>query len=110
MPQERVETPFLRRAKLDFYIDRRVASAFHIECMRLPPTIAIPSIATVILGRLSVADHNSRGGKKCKFDATKTERYKSHIAAERSNTRLKHEYGGRTIYAQGNTKVMITYV
>lgn len=58
------------------------------------------------LGHVPLIDHNPRGGEKREFDAAQAQRYKVRSGAERSNARLKDEYGGRTIYVQGPVKVM----
>ena len=58
------------------------------------------------LGHVALIDHNPRGGEKREFDPAQAQRYKARTQAERSNARLKDEYGARTIYVQGPVKVM----
>lgn len=58
------------------------------------------------LGHVALIDHNPRGGEKREFDPAEAERYKGRTQAERTNARLKDEYGARTMYVQGPAKVM----
>lgn len=58
------------------------------------------------LGHVPLIDHNPRGGEKREFDPAEAQRYKGRTQAERTNARLKDEYGARTIYVQGPVKVM----
>ena len=58
------------------------------------------------LGHVPLIDHNPRGGEKIKFDAAQAVRYNRRTAAERTNARLKDEFGGNAIWVRGHTKVM----
>ena len=51
-------------------------------------------------------DHNPRGGKKEAFEPADAIRYNERTVAERSNARLKDEFGGNTVRVKGGTKVM----
>jgi hypothetical protein len=57
-------------------------------------------------GRVPLIDHNKRGGEKKEFCKAEAERYKVRSGAERSNARLKDEFGGRVIYYRGHEKIM----
>jgi len=58
------------------------------------------------LGHVPLIDHNPRRGEKIEFDPADAVRYNERTAAERSNARLKDEFGGNTIRVKGATKVM----
>jgi IS5 family transposase len=58
------------------------------------------------LGHVPLIDHNPRRGEKIEFSPAEAIRYNERTAAERSNARLKDEFGGQTIRVKGNTKVM----
>ena len=58
------------------------------------------------LGHVPLIDHNPRRGEKIEFDPAQAVRYHERTAAERSNGRLKDEFGGTTIMVKGATKVM----
>jgi hypothetical protein len=58
------------------------------------------------LGHVPLIDHNPRGGEKIEFDAAQALRYNERSAAERTNARLKDEFGGNAIWVKGYTKVM----
>jgi len=58
------------------------------------------------LNHVPLIDHNPRGGEKEHFEPTDEIRYKVRSVAERSNARLKDEFGGRHIYVKGGDKVM----
>ena len=58
------------------------------------------------LGHVPLIDHNPRGGQKIEFDPAAAARYNERTAAERSNARLKDEFGGNAIWVKGHTKVM----
>ncbi len=58
------------------------------------------------LGHVPLIDHNPRGGEKIEFDAAQAMRYNERTAAERTNARLKDEFGGNAIWVRGHTKVM----
>jgi hypothetical protein len=57
-------------------------------------------------GRVALIDHNPRGGEKIEFDPPQAERYKTRSGAERTNARLKDEFGARHVQVRGNLKVM----
>lgn len=58
------------------------------------------------LGHVPIIDANRRRGEKSEMDPAKAERYKIRTVAERTNARLKDEFGGRTVRVRGPTKVM----
>lgn len=58
------------------------------------------------LNHVPLIDHNPRGGIKEEFEPTDAIRYRERTVAERSNARLKDEFGGNTLRVQGSTKVM----
>ncbi len=58
------------------------------------------------LGHVPLIDHNPRKGQKIEFAPAEAVRYNERTAAERSNARLKDEFGGRLIMVKGDTKVM----
>jgi len=58
------------------------------------------------LGHVPLIDHNpGRGGVKQKMDPPEKERYKERSSAERVNSNLKDNYGGRHIRVRGAKKV-----
>lgn len=57
-------------------------------------------------GRVALIDHNPRGGQKREFEPHEAQRYKSRSGAERSNARLKDEFGARHVQVRGHAKVM----
>jgi hypothetical protein len=58
------------------------------------------------LGHVPLIDHNPRGGEKEEFEPTDAIRYNERTVAERSNARLKDEFGGNSIWVKGGVKVM----
>lgn len=58
------------------------------------------------LGHMPLIDHNPRGGEKQAFTPDEAERYKGRSQAERTNARIKDEFGGRHILVRGAEKVM----
>ncbi|MFM7461001.1 MAG: transposase [Burkholderiales bacterium] len=58
------------------------------------------------LGHVPLIDHNPRGGEKIAFDPAEATRYKERSQAERTNARLKDEFGGRHVKVRGHIKVM----
>ena len=58
------------------------------------------------LGHVPLIDHNPRGGEKIDFSLCEAQRYKERSQAERTNARLKDDYGGRHIRVKGHDKVM----
>lgn len=58
------------------------------------------------LGHVPLIDHNRRGGVKDEFEPADAIRYKERTVAERSNARLKDEFGGRNVMVKGDIKVM----
>ncbi len=58
------------------------------------------------LGHVPLIDHNPRKGEKIEFTASEAQRYKERSQAERTNARLKDDYGGRYVRVRGNSKVM----
>ena len=58
------------------------------------------------LGHVPLIDHNPRRGEKIEFAPSEAQRYKERTQAERTNGRLKDDFGGRHIRVKGNAKVM----
>jgi hypothetical protein len=58
------------------------------------------------LGHVPLIDHNPRGGQKHPFAPHQAQRYKERTQAERTNARLKDEFGGRHLRVRGGVKVM----
>ena len=58
------------------------------------------------LNHVPLIDHNPRGGTKEEFEPADAIRFNERTVAERSNARLKGEFGGNTLRVQGATKVM----
>jgi hypothetical protein len=58
------------------------------------------------LGHVPLIDHNPRTGEKIEFSPSEAQRYKERSQAERTNARLKDDYGGRHIRVKGHAKVM----
>jgi hypothetical protein len=58
------------------------------------------------LGHVHLIDHNPRGGEKEEFEPADAVRYRERSAAERTNARLKDEFGARAIMVRGHIKVM----
>lgn len=58
------------------------------------------------LGHVPLIDHNPRRGEKIEFTPSEAQRYKERTQAERTNGRLKDDFGGRHIRVKGNAKVM----
>jgi len=58
------------------------------------------------LGHVPLIDHNPRCGEKIEFTSNEAQRYKELSQAERTNGRLKDDFGGRPIRVKGNTKVI----
>lgn len=58
------------------------------------------------LGHVPLIDHNPRGGEKEEFEPADAVRYRERSGAERTNARLKDEFGARQIMVRGHAKVM----
>lgn len=58
------------------------------------------------LGHIPLIDHNPRGGEKIEFCPAQAVRYNERTVAERSNARLKDEFGARNLMVKGADKVM----
>ena len=58
------------------------------------------------LGHVPLIDHNPRGGGKLGFSPSEAIGYNERTVAERSNARLKDEFGGNAVMLKGATKVM----
>lgn len=58
------------------------------------------------LGHVPLIDHNPRGGVKEEFDPADAVRYRERSGAERTNARLKDEFGGRYVMVKSAPKVM----
>jgi hypothetical protein len=57
------------------------------------------------LGHVPLIDHNRRGGEKEPFEPADARRYGVRSGAERTNARLKDEFGGRHVRVRGHKKV-----
>lgn len=62
--------------------------------------------ATESVGKIAVIDSNPRRGEKQEFDPPKSLRFKNRTEAERVNSNLKDDYGGRYVRVRGAQKVM----
>ena len=62
--------------------------------------------ATESVGKIAVIDSNPRRGEKQEFDPPKRLRFKNRTEAERVNSNLKDDYGGRYVRVRGAQKVM----
>lgn len=58
------------------------------------------------LGHVPLIDHNPRGGEKQPFAPHEAQRYQERTQAERTNGRLKDDFGGRHLRVKGHAKVM----
>jgi hypothetical protein len=58
------------------------------------------------LGHVPLIDHNPRRGEKIAFAPAEAIRYNERTVAERSNARLKDEFGGKHLRVKGAAKVM----
>ncbi len=58
------------------------------------------------LGHVPLIDHNPRGGEKKEFLPHEAQRYNERSGAERTNARLKDEFGGNDVRVRGHTKIM----
>lgn len=58
------------------------------------------------LGHVPLIDHNPRRGEKIEFTPPEAIRYNERTVAERSNARLKDEFGANNVMVKGATKVM----
>lgn len=56
-------------------------------------------------GHVPLIDHNPRGGEKIEFAPHEAQRYNTRTGAERSNARLKDEFGARDVWVRGAAKV-----
>jgi hypothetical protein len=57
------------------------------------------------LGHVPLIDHNPRRGEKIEFAPHEAERYKERSQAERTNARLKDEFGAKEIWVRGHEQV-----
>lgn len=57
-------------------------------------------------GRVPLTDHNPRRGQKIEFEPHQARRYKVRTGAERTNARLKEEFGADNVMVKGADKVM----
>ena len=58
------------------------------------------------LGHVAIIDHNPRSGEKILMDHATKARFAERSSAERVNSNLKDNYGGRHIRVKGAQKVM----
>ena len=63
-------------------------------------------VYSLSLGHVPLIDHNPRRGEKKLFSPHEAQRYKERTQAERTNGRLKDDFGGRHIRVRGHAKVM----
>lgn len=59
------------------------------------------------LGHVPLVDHNPRRGEKKEFMPHEAVRYNERTQAERTNARLKDEFGGKDIWVRGHDKVKL---
>ena len=59
------------------------------------------------LGHVPLIDHNPRRGEKIEFMPHEADRYKERTQAERTNARLKDEFGANEIWVRGHDKVKL---
>lgn len=57
------------------------------------------------LNHVPLIDHNPRRGEKIPFDPAEAIRYRERSTAERTNARLKDEFGGNNVWVKGHAKV-----
>jgi len=57
------------------------------------------------LGHVAIIDHNPRRGEKREFSPEEAVRYRERSAAERVNSHLHEEHGGRHVRVRGSVKV-----
>ena len=57
-------------------------------------------------GKVAIIDSNPRRGEKVQFSSFEGERFKARSAAERTNARIKDDFGGRYVRVKGHSKVM----
>jgi len=57
------------------------------------------------LGHVAIIDHNPRRGEKREFSPAEAVRYHERSAAERVNSHLHDEHGGRHVRVRGPVKV-----
>ena len=57
------------------------------------------------LGHVPIIDHNPRGGEKRKFSPAEAARYRERSTAERVNSHLHDNHGGRHVRVRGAVKV-----
>ena len=58
------------------------------------------------LGHVPIIDPNPRGGERIPLDPAQEQRFKERSAAERVNSNLKDNFGGRFVRVRGAAKVM----
>ena len=58
------------------------------------------------LGHVPIIDPNPRGGEKVPLDPARAARFRERSAAERVNSQLKENFGGRFVRVRGAAKVM----
>jgi hypothetical protein len=58
------------------------------------------------VGHVLLSDHNPRRGEKNVFTPSEAQRYKERSQAERTNARLKDDFGGKHLRVRGHAKVM----
>jgi hypothetical protein len=63
-------------------------------------------IYSMLLGHVPIIDNNPRRGEKILMDPATKSRFGERSNAERFNSNLKDNYGGRTIRVKGHSKVM----
>lgn len=58
------------------------------------------------LGHVPIIDPNKRAGETIPMEPAKKQRYNQRSSAERANSALKDNYGGRFVRVRGAAKVM----
>ena len=55
---------------------------------------------------MAIIDRNPRRGEAIPMDPARAIRFRQRSSSERVNSRLKDEFGGRTVRVRGATKIM----
>ena len=89
---------------LESMTDARIKSLYTL--MDAAYDAAIIRDHTAALGKVAVIDSNRRRGEKIEFDPPERRRFRGRTEAERINSNLKDDYGGRYVRVRGAAKVM----
>ena len=63
-------------------------------------------LKSLINGHVPLIDSNPRRGEKRPFAPHEAERYKERTSVERANSRIKDDFGGRSVRVRGHAKVL----